>query len=182
MTRFRSDHEPMCDWHVDQYDWECTCGASQKKTMTEEAKPDPQDVPEADKVREILSKIEAGESERGACEAVGMNRMTFRSRALKMGAASQYAEATSALARFQVEQLEAVIEKAEAGEIDHQTARLVMDARKWMASKLFPKQWGDKIAHVGGDPETDNPIQSKISVTDAPEDVLRWLAGQKVGE
>lgn len=129
--------------------------------MTEEAKTDPQDVPEADKVRDILAKIESGESERAACAAVGMNRMTFRSRALKLGAASQYAEATSALARYQVEQLEDVIEKAQSGEIDHQTARLVMDARKWLASKLFPKQWGDKIAHVGGDPETgDNPIQT----------------------
>ena len=139
------------------------------------------DVPEADKVTEILRLIESGESERGACEAVGMNRMTFRSRALKMGAASQYAEATSALARFQVEQLESVIEKAERGEIDHQTARLVMDARKWIASKLFPRQWGDKIAHVGGDPASgDKPIQAQVSVTGLSEAALAALADVKL--
>jgi hypothetical protein len=145
---------------------------------------DPQDVPEADKVMAILAMIESGESERASCMAHGMNRMTFRSRALKLGAASQYAEATSALARFQVEQLEAVIEKAERGEIDHQTARLVMDARKWMASKLFPKQWGDKIAHVGGDPATDSPIQSQgtIKVEGLSESALREIAALRVDE
>lgn len=150
--------------------------------MNDQAKPDPQDVPEADKVMAILAKIESGESERAACEAVGMNRMTFRSRALKLGAASQYAEATSALARFQVEQLEVVIEKAERGEIDHQTARLVMDARKWMASKLFPRQWGDKITqeHTGAN---GGPIQSEVSWTaNASDDLLKEVAKLKGGE
>ena len=37
--------------------------------------------------------------------------------------------------------------------------RLRVDARKWVASKLLPKKYGDKIAHVGGDPATDQPIQ-----------------------
>jgi len=141
------------------------------------------DVPEADKVMEILALIESGESERGSCEKVGMNRMTFRSRALKLGAANQYAEATSALARFQVEQLEQVIEKAERGELDHQTARLVMDARKWMASKLFPKQWGDKIAHVGGGPD-DSPIKTETILGVDPSqfsaEFLQELAAKKV--
>jgi hypothetical protein len=26
MTR-AADHNINCDWHLDQYDWECTCGA-----------------------------------------------------------------------------------------------------------------------------------------------------------
>lgn len=142
---------------------------------------DPQDVPEADKVSEILALIESGESERASCEKVGMNRMTFRSRALKLGAASQYAEATSALARFQVEQLEAVIEKAERGEIDHQTARLVMDARKWMASKLFPRQWGDKLETTLQGPN-GGPIQSQgtIRVEGLDDETLAKLAGAKI--
>ena len=122
-------------------------------------------VPEADKVVAILKLIEAGESERGACEQIGMNRMTFRSRALKLGAANQYAEATAALARFQVEKFERTIEKLEGGEIDPQTARVVMDGRKWIASKLFPRQWGDKVAVTGGNPEDgDKPIQQEMAI------------------
>lgn len=148
--------------------------------MNDQAKPDPQDVPEADKVMAILAKIEAGESERSACEAVGMNRMTFRSRALKLGAASQYAEATSALARFQVEQLEAVIEKAERGEIDHQTARLVMDARKWMASKLFPRQWGDRVTNELTGPN-GGPVETVSWTAQADDDLLKRVASLKGG-
>ena len=138
-------------------------------------------VPEADKILAILSLIENGESERGACEHIGMNRATFRSRALKMGAADHYARATSALASFQVEQFESIIEKAERGEIDPQTARVVMDGRKWIASKLFPRQWGDKVAVTGGDPAVgDKPIQV-IDVTGLSPEQLSVLAGLNIG-
>ncbi len=138
-------------------------------------------VPEADKILAILSLIESGESERGACEQIGMNRATFRSRALKMGAADHYARATSALAAFQVEQFESIIEKAERGEIDPQTARVVMDGRKWIASKLFPRQWGDKVAVTGGDPAAgDKPIQV-IDVTGLSPEQLSVLAGLRLG-
>lgn len=119
-----------------------------------------QTVPEADKVQEIIGLIEGGMSENAACGQVGMNRMTFRSRALKMGAASDYARATSALATFQVEEFEKIMEKVEAGTLDPQTAKVIMDGRKWIASKLFPRQYGDKTTLVGGDPEQgDKPIQ-----------------------
>lgn len=37
-------------------------------------------------------------------------------------------------------------------------ARLRVDARKWKASKLAPKKYGDKVAHVGGD-DGDAPIK-----------------------
>lgn len=43
---------------------------------------------------------------------------------------------------------------------DHvQRSRLRIDTRKWLAGKLAPKKYGDKVALVGGDPETDQPIQ-----------------------
>lgn len=138
-------------------------------------------VPEADKILAILALIESGESERGACEQIGMNRATFRSRALKMGAADQYARATSALAAFQVEQFETIIEKAERGELDPQTARVVMDGRKWIASKLFPRQWGDKVALTGGDPGSgDQPIRHAVAVENLTPEQLAVLAGVRL--
>lgn len=42
-----------------------------------------------------------------------------------------------------------------------QRARLRVDSRKWMASKLSPKKYGDKIQH-GGDP--DNPLVINVTV------------------
>lgn len=61
---------------------------------------------------------------------------------------------------------------------DHQLGRLQFDARKWLASKLAQKQFGDKIAHVGGDPAAgDKPIQAQVSVTGLSEAALEALAG-----
>lgn len=47
---------------------------------------------------------------------------------------------------------------------DAQLGRLKFDARKWAASKLAPKQYGDKVAHVGGS-ETDEPIKTALTVS-----------------
>ena len=41
-------------------------------------------------------------------------------------------------------------------------SQLRIDARKWMAGKLRPKKYSDKIVH-SGDP--DNPIHHKVTVT-----------------
>lgn len=136
---------------------------------------------DADKVRDILDRIENGESERGACEAVGMNRGTFRSRALKLGAADHYARALEGLARDQVEQIETALEKLEAGTVDPQTARVLIDGRKWIASKLFPRQWGDKTALVGGSPDHgDQPIRVAVDVTKLTPEQQAALAGVKL--
>jgi|SRR5687768_1970219 len=46
-----------------------------------------------------------------------------------------------------------------------QRSKLRVDARKWYASKLAPKKYGDRIVneHEGGDP--DKPILSNITVS-----------------
>lgn len=46
-----------------------------------------------------------------------------------------------------------------------QRARLRVDARKWYASKLNPKKYGDKVTneHQGGDP--DKPINHNIQIS-----------------
>jgi len=36
---------------------------------------------------------------------------------------------------------------------DPQKARLQVDARKWIASKLLPKVYGDKVSHEHGGPD-----------------------------
>ena len=46
-----------------------------------------------------------------------------------------------------------------------QRSKLRVDARKWYASKLAPKKYGDKVVneHQGGDP--DKPITANITVS-----------------
>lgn len=61
---------------------------------------------------------------------------------------------------------------------DHQLGRLQFDARKWLASKLAQKQFGDKIAHVGGDPAAgDKPIQAQVSIAMLTPEQQDALAG-----
>lgn len=44
-----------------------------------------------------------------------------------------------------------------------QRSRVRIDARKWVAGKLRPKKYGEKIDHtVGGDPE--NPIKTTVEI------------------
>jgi hypothetical protein len=42
--------------------------------------------------------------------------------------------------------------------------KLRVEARKWAASKLLPKKYGDKVALTGGG-EGDEPIKSELKVT-----------------
>ena len=130
-------------------------------------------------VNRILELIEGGYSERAACMEVGMNRSTFRSRALAMGAADHYARATASLARDQVERIEQALEDLESGKLDPATVRVLVDSRKWIASKLFPKQWGDKVAVTGGDPAVgDKPVQ--VNVSGLSPSALAELAGLQI--
>lgn len=109
-------------------------------------------------VKEVLRLIEEdGLSENGACEKIGISRNTFRSAALKVQAADEYARAMAALAAQQVEKLEQSIDDMRSGVIDAAMARVEIDARKWFASKFLPKVYGDKIDHnIGG--QKDNPL------------------------
>ena len=54
-------------------------------------------------------------------------------------------------------------------------SRLRVDARKWMASKLAPKKYGEKAALTGGGPD-DDPIRTRPDLSGLSEDQLRLLA------
>lgn len=124
-------------------------------------------------IERVLELIEQGESENAACKTVGMSRNTFRSAALKYGAADKYARATEALARDQVEKLETAIEEMRSGEITPEIGRIEIEARKWIASKLFKPTWGDKVAleHAG------NLVTTSIPTDRLTDDQLAALAG-----
>ena len=71
--------------------------------------------------------------------------------------------------------------KEATGARDAQLGRLQFDARKWLASKLAQKQFGDKTTLVGGDPSAgDKPIQV-LDVTGLSPEQLSVLAGLKLG-
>ncbi len=72
----------------------------------------------------------------------------------------RYARAREDQADFYADQIIAIADN----EPDAQKARNRVDARKWVASKLKPKRYGDKVQH-GGD--SDNPIK---------HEVIKWIS------
>jgi hypothetical protein len=75
----------------------------------------------------------------------------------------QYARARDAQADHYAEAVVDISDEAVADAVEVARNRLRMDARKWYASKLAPKKYGDKIAHVGGE-EGDAPIKHSVAV------------------
>lgn len=54
---------------------------------------------------------------------------------------------------------------ADATDEEVNRSRLRIDTRKWAASKLKPKKYGDKVAVVGGG-DDDEPIKHSVGLTD----------------
>ncbi len=102
---------------------------------------------------EICRRLAGGESLRAICRDDGMPHAETIRRWLAddkhPGFRGQYARARSDQARGYAEE---VVEIADTEE-DPQRARVRIDARKWVASKLLPKAYGERVAleHSGPD-------------------------------
>lgn len=95
----------------------------------------------------ICARIAAGESLRGICREPGMpdagtvldwcvRHPEFRQR---------YARAREEQAEHYSSEIIAIADAATPE--DEKVARLKIDARKWIASKLLPRVYGDRVAH-----------------------------------
>ncbi len=63
---------------------------------------------------------------------------------------AQYARAREAQAELRADEITDIADGAEHGASEAvQAARLRVDARKWIAAKLLPKRYGDKLQHTG---------------------------------
>ena len=62
----------------------------------------------------------------------------------------QYAHAREVQAEVRADEIVDIADATEGGSNEAvQSARLRVDSRKWIASKLLPKKYGDKIQHTG---------------------------------
>lgn len=108
----------------------------------------------------ICERIANGESLRAIGELEGMpSRETIR-RWLRDNPTfrGQYAISRDEQADCYAEE---IVDIADT-EADSAKARVRIDARKWVAAKLKPKKYGDKVALVGGAPG-DAPIRFDMS-------------------
>jgi hypothetical protein len=78
----------------------------------------------------------------------------------------QYARAREAQAEIRADEITDIADGVEHGASEAvQAARLRVDARKWIAAKLLPKRYGDKMQHTGdgGGPIRVRPDLSKLT-------------------
>jgi hypothetical protein len=118
----------------------------------------------------ICCELAAGRSLRSICEDEDMPnaRTVHRWLATHEEFRQHYARAKEECADYYSEEIVEIVDGAD----DPQRARVRMDARKWYASKLAPKKYGDKVvSEVTG--KDGGPIQTE-SLTEI--EVARRLA------
>ena len=77
------------------------------------------------------------------------------------GFRDKYARAREAQAEYWASEIIEIADSVRKGATSEeiQAARLAVDSRKWVASKLLPRKYGDKVMNIhGSDPE--NPLKT----------------------
>jgi hypothetical protein len=128
---------------------------------------------------DICERLAGGESMRTICKDEAMPAMStaFRWLAQDRTFQEQYARAREAQADFLADEILAIADETERDTIAAENgdradnewiarSRLRVDARKWLASKMAPKKYGDKLdVGIGGIPDAPavkiNIVRSK---------------------
>lgn len=115
---------------------------------------------------QLCERLINGESLRKICRDDDMPSASTVCRWLSQNEAfrEQYAHARVAQADTLADEILDIADDSSAdeteGSVNHeivQRSRLRIDARKWLAAKMSPKRYGDKVALTGGD-ENDKPL------------------------
>jgi hypothetical protein len=96
----------------------------------------------------ICERISEGESLRSICSTPDMpcKAIIFKWLSDKPEFLDQYARAREEQAESMADEIVAIADSVEASDnVAVQKARLQIDARKWVASKLKPKRYGDRL-------------------------------------
>ena len=103
----------------------------------------------------ICSEISGGSGVRAICASEGMPDAStvFRWISAHPEFREQYIRARDSRADARFEQVDSVVEDMRTGVIDHNQARIQIDAIKWQAAHEAPKRYGDRVG-IGLDPET----------------------------
>lgn len=128
-----------------------------------------------EKATAICDQIEDGRSLRAICQTEGMpaKSTVLLWLALHPEFSAQYARAREAQADKYAEEILEIADDASRDYIETedgpklnsehvQRSRLRVDSRKWLASKLAPKKYGEKL-ELAGDP--DRPIVPTLNVS-----------------
>lgn len=109
----------------------------------------------------ICERLADGESLRSICrdDEMPAKSTVFKWLGLIPAFADQYARARETQADSLADD---IVDIADDKKLEPNDKRVRIDARKWLAGKLRPKAYGDKVAVVGGD-KSDAPIRHSHS-------------------
>ena len=95
---------------------------------------------------EFFFRIGNGESLRETAKDLGIPFQTVWSAIMiDEGRRATYEDARLARAHYHAAKIEEILEEVEAGRIEPQVARVSIDARKWLAAKMYPKFFSDRV-------------------------------------
>jgi len=110
----------------------------------------------------VLTDIESGLSLRATAEKNGISKALILKRVRDVESfRDQYARAKEIQLEQMADDITTIADSADAA--DHQVARLRVDTRKWLLSKLVPKKYGDRVEQFISGPD-GGPIQAAITV------------------
>jgi hypothetical protein len=116
-------------------------------------------------VSAICEAIAQGDSLRKACQAHNVSESTFRLWEKEDSSIStQYAQARETRANRWAEEfieISDTIQTSDNAQLDRneiERAKLRLDARKWIVSRILPKQYGDRVQNVVSGPN-DGPVE-----------------------
>ena len=108
---------------------------------------------------QFFFRIGNGESLRGVSKDLGVPFQTVWSAIMSdEKRRATYEDAKMSRAHFHASKIEEILEDVESGKIEPHAARVSIDARKWLASKMYPKFFSDKI-HLQHDMTVDERKQ-----------------------
>ena len=95
---------------------------------------------------DFFFRIGNGESLRGAAKDLGVPFQTVWSAIMiDERRRATYEDAKMSRAHYHAAKIEEILEEVEAGKMEPQVARVSIDARKWLAAKMYPKFFSDKL-------------------------------------
>jgi len=110
----------------------------------------------------VLADIESGLSLRATAEKNGISKALILRKVRDVESfRDQYARAKEIQLEQMADDITTIADSADAA--DHQVARLRVDTRKWLLSKLVPKKYGDRVEQFISGPD-GAPIQAAITV------------------
>ena len=102
------------------------------------------DVDDDDFWQVVFEKIELGATERSVAREYNFSPSSFRNKLNTPQLHAKYVQAHEGRAILHAHKIEDMLDKVESGEMDFNIARVSIDARKWLATKYYPRMFGER--------------------------------------